>query len=81
MGKRPIALAVSAAGDRLYVAREKVQQVQVVDVASDQPVLLPVTVPLKDDPVALAVTVPPTVTDTDTPATPSVTRTTEGGAA
>lgn len=81
VGKRPIALAVSAAGDRLYVAREKVQQVQVVDVASDQPVLLPVTVPLKDDPVALAVTVPPTVTDTDTPATPSVTRTTEGGAA
>ncbi len=79
VGKRPIALAVSAAGDRLYVAREKVQQVQVVDVASDQPVLLPVTVPLKDDPVALAVTVPPTVTGT--PATPSVTRITEGGAA
>ncbi|GGX42342.1 YncE family protein [Streptomyces noursei] len=79
VGARPIALAVSAAGDRLYVAREKVQQVQVVDVASDQPVPLPVTVPVKDDPVALAVTAPPTVTDT--PATPSVTRITEGGAA
>lgn len=79
VGAGPIALAVSAAGDRLYVAREKVRQLQVVDVASDQPALLPVTVPLQDDPVALTVTVPPTVTDT--PAAPSVTRITEGGAA
>ncbi|MEV4742885.1 YncE family protein [Streptomyces sp. NPDC049555] len=85
VGARPIALAVSAAGDRLYVARSKgpedqeIPPLQVVDVASDQPVLLPVTVPLKDDPVALAVTVPPTVTDTA--AAPSVTRITEGGAA
>nr|WP_184743342.1 YncE family protein [Streptomyces eurocidicus] len=81
VGAGPIALAVSAEGDRLYVAREKVRQVRVVDVASDQPVLLPVTVPLEDDPVALAVTVPPTVTVTGIPATPSVTRITEGGAA
>ncbi|MGD3111467.1 DUF6603 domain-containing protein [Streptomyces sp. YGL11-2] len=79
VGAGPTALAVSAAGDRLYVVREKVKQVQVVGVASDQPVLLPATVPLKDAPVALAVTVPPTVTDT--PAAPSVTRITEGGAA
>ncbi|WP_367140756.1 MULTISPECIES: DUF6603 domain-containing protein [Streptomyces] len=85
VGARPVALAVSAAGDRLYVARRKarpqddVPPLQVVDVVSDQPVLLPVTVPLKDDPVALAVTVPPTVTDI--PAAPSVTRITEGGTA
>ncbi|MFI1797369.1 DUF6603 domain-containing protein [Streptomyces sp. NPDC020379] len=85
VGARPIALAVSAVGDRLYVARSKgpddqeIPPLQVVDVASDQPVLLPVTVPLKDDPVALAVTVPPTVTGPA--AAPSVTRITEGGAA
>ncbi|MCQ8770992.1 YncE family protein [Streptomyces sp. AA8] len=85
VGARPVALAVSAAGDRLYVARSKgpengeVAPLHVVDVVSDPPVLLPVTVPLKDEPVALAVTVPPTVTGT--PAVPSITRITEGGAA
>ncbi|MEU2873961.1 DUF6603 domain-containing protein [Streptomyces olivoreticuli] len=79
VGAQPTALAVSAAGDRLYVVRSGAKEVRVVDTASARPVLLPVTVPLKDDPVALAVTVPPTVTDT--PAVPSVTRITEGGAA
>ncbi|WP_229348670.1 YncE family protein [Streptomyces sp. UNOB3_S3] len=58
VGPQPVALAVSTAGDRLYVALAKDRKLRVVDVAANPPVLLPDTVPLPDDPLALAVTVP-----------------------
>ncbi|MEU8583782.1 YncE family protein [Streptomyces abikoensis] len=58
VGPQPVALAVSTAGDRLYVALAKDRKLRVVDVAANLPVLLPETVTLPDDPLALAVTVP-----------------------
>lgn len=58
VGPQPVALAVSTAGDRLYVALAKDRKVRVVDLAANPPALLPDTVKLTDDPLALAVTVP-----------------------